>query len=95
MQQERAAETSSPSSQMAIAPTETVSITPAQVSLLRAGLLQALQPFDGLCSTMEGEFLQVNFWLTVFASCRPHNQLPTHFKGKQRATYPAQPPTGG
>lgn len=56
------------------APPGTASITCALVSplLLRAGLLPALQLCARLCSTMEGDILQVNFWLAVFAACHPH-----------------------
>lgn len=60
--------------------------------LLLLGLLPTLQLSARLCSMMEEEFFQANFWLTVFASCHPHKQLPTYFKGKQQATYPVQPP---
>lgn len=83
---------SSLGSQGVMAPTETASITHAQVSLL---LLPALQLSARLCSVMEGEFLQVNFWLTVFASCHQHTTSCQHIsRGSSRQCIQCSPRRG-
>lgn len=63
-----------------------------QVSLL---LLPALQLSARLCSVMEGGFLQVNFWLTVFASCHQHTTSCQHIsRGSSRQCIQCSPRWG-
>lgn len=51
-----------------------------------------------LCSSLparwRGSFFRITYLLTGVASCHPHNQLLTYFKGKLQVRHPVQPPAG-